>query len=152
LFFSQVFSLIYLFECLQVDFIFDYLAFLLENIDEKIIDLIMLTIQNTGNKLRRENPKFLKEFIEKVKETIKPELINTKTNLLLEILHDIRMNKNIRNDPTQSLEFLYNWLKKEVIVKRKIVQKSFPLSFKDVLTCDFTKRNWWIKVLKKQIN
>ncbi len=152
MFFSQVFSLIYLFECLQVDFIFDYLAFLLENIDEKIIDLIMLTIQNTGNKLRRENPKFLKEFIEKVKETIKPELINTKTNLLLEILHDIRMNKNIRNDPTQSLEFLYNWLKKEVIVKRKIVQKSFPLSFKDVLTCDFTKRNWWIKVLKKQIN
>lgn len=135
-----------MFEGLQVDFIFDYLAYLLENLDERILDLIMLTIQNTGNRLRRENPKFLKQFIDKVKETIKPELANTKTNLLLEILNDLKLNKNIRNDPTQSLEFLNNWLKRGVIIKRKMVQKSFPLSFKDALSCDFTKKNWWIQV------
>lgn len=138
--------MLYLFEVLQVNFIFDYLAYLLENLDQQILDLIMITIQNTGNRLRRENPKFLKQFIDKVKETIKPELTNTKTNLLLEILNDLKLNKNIRNDPTQSLEFLNNWLKRGVILKRKMVQKSFPLSFKEALICDFTKKNWWIQV------
>ena len=59
------------------------------------------------------------------------------------ILVDIRMNKNIRNNPFESLAFLINWLKKNVIAKRKIVPKIFSFSLKAMETMDFTKAKWW---------
>ena len=39
------------------------------------------------------------------------------------------MNKKIKGDPTERLEFFKNFLKKTIIQKNKIPQKIFTLNF-----------------------
>lgn len=146
---SLIFSYFYIFDSISLDFLYEYISFLLQDIDNEIVEILLNLLQNTGLKIRKDNPKLLKEIIELTKTSFDRYKAEKNVNgfekgdFLLMILNDIKLNKNIKNNPFETLSFLLSWLKKNVIQKMKIVQKVFSLDFKTTLNADFTKRKWW---------
>lgn len=124
---------------------YEFLQYLFDFIDENVLELLLLAVQNIGSKMRKDNPKLFKQFLDTIKDKF-PNNTDSKINFLLELLNDLKLNKSLRNDPTQRLEFLNNWLKKQIIVKNRLNAKSFPLGFKEILNCSFEKKLWWIPV------
>lgn len=149
---SLIFSYFYLFDSITLDFVFEFITSLLQKIDNDMIEILLTIIQNTGLKIRKDNPKLLKDMIDQIKtafDRYKNE--NSiqgfeKGDFLLMILNDIKLNKNIKNNPFETLSFLLSWSKKNVLQKMKLVPKIFSLDFNKLLEADFTRRQWWDRI------
>ena len=112
---TLIISLFYIFESITVEFLKSYLDFILNHAALDRIELIMIMIQNTGMKIRGDNPKILKEMIEKITNTLKSDSEQGKEKYLLETLYDIRMNKKIKGDPTERLQILVNFVRNGIL-------------------------------------
>ena len=145
---SLVLCHFYLFNSLPLDFIKEFIEILINKMSSETIEILLLVIQNIGLKVRKDNPKTLKELIDLVKEAFErfkneKKGESQKGEFLMSILQDIRLNKNIKNNPFETLGFLMTWLKKNVIGKLKLVEKVFSFSLKTMEFADFTKAKWW---------
>ena len=147
---SLIFSYFYVFDSISLDFIKEYLNILIDRMDEGIIELLLVIIQNIGMKVRKDNPKILKDLIDFIKDSFEKyktfnKVINLqKGDFLLMMLNDIKLNKNIKNNPFESLSYLMNWQKKNVIQRMRLIPKIFSFGFKNLENVDFEKNKWWI--------
>jgi len=90
-------------------------------------------LELTGHKIRNDSPLILKRIIEHTKEKLEGSTLkanfSAKISYIIELLNCIKLNKIIKNDPTERLSFLKNWLKNQVMIKLKLKQITFPLTF-----------------------
>jgi nucleolar MIF4G domain-containing protein 1 len=120
----------FLLESVGFDFVKEYILNLLEHISPEVIESIISLIQYCGRKIRSENPGNLKIIIDQIKEKVAEdqssgikihiyliidEQQKSKINFLVMTLNDLKANKKLNNDPSVRLEFIINWLKKNVI-------------------------------------
>jgi len=148
---SLVLSYFYIFDSISLDFINEYLSFLIEKMNGEIIELLLIIIQNIGTKVRKDNPKILKDLIDFIKDSFEKYKVSKgipslqRGDFLLMMLNDIKLNKNIKNNPFESLSFLMGWVKKNVVGRMKLVPKIFCIGFKSLKNADFEKNKWWIQ-------
>ena len=64
-----IFANLYIFDSISCDFIKSLIEFLCKNINDNVLELTLLLIQNTGSKIRSDNPRILKELITLIKES-----------------------------------------------------------------------------------
>lgn len=147
---SLIYSFFYLFDSISLDFLNGYISFLLERMNNEIIELLLTIIQNIGMKVRKDNPKILKDIIDSIKDaferykTANDLKIIQRGDFLLMILNDIKLNKNLKNNSFESMGFLISWIKKNVLGKLKLVPKMFTLLFAELKNADFNQNRWWI--------
>ena len=83
-------------------------------------------IQNVGMKIRKDDPKLLKQLIIDINECFEKFTKNNsnldkqtfKINFILETLNNIKLNKNLKiNNPLERYEFYINFIKKIILHK-----------------------------------
>ncbi|KAL4459343.1 hypothetical protein ABPG74_017956 [Tetrahymena malaccensis] len=134
-----VFSYFYIFDDVSIDFISGYLEHLLQNINQRTIEALLILVQHVGAKIRQDNPQILKNIIDNTKVKVdeystklkaQGKQVPKKIEFVMLTLNDIRLNKKLKTDPVQRLNFFMNWLKKNIIQKMKLTKRTFPVDFK----------------------
>ncbi|KAL4504278.1 hypothetical protein ABPG72_021116 [Tetrahymena utriculariae] len=134
-----VFSYFYIFDDVSIDFVSGYLEHLLQNINQRTIEALLILVQHIGAKIRQDNPQILKNIIDNTKVKVdeysnklkaQSKQVPKKIEFVMLTLNDIRLNKKLKTDPVQRLNFFMNWLKKNIIQKMKLTKRTFPVDFK----------------------
>ncbi len=144
-----IFGNLYIFDSVSCDFVKSLIEYFCKNLNDQVLELTLLLIQNTGSKIRSDNPRILKDLITLIKEasdqyTKVNNFQTKKQEFILQTLNDIKLNKRIKADPIEKLNFLINWVKKNVIHRFKLSQKLFPMDFEGAFNSDFSSNRWWI--------
>ena len=116
----MIWSYFYVFESISVEFIYGVLKYLLEFMNDTILEILIIFVQNIGAKIRADNPTILKDLIElisqKFEEKKNDEEFTKKSKFLILTLNDIKLNK-MKTNPLERLNFLCLFIKKNVINK-----------------------------------
>lgn len=115
----QVFCHFYIFNSVSIDFIRGIFDDLIKEISESDIELLIVLVNFCGHKIRSDSPAALKHIVSNVKSSIEKYQStksehSKKIDFILINLNDIKMNKKIKNNPIERLQYLINWLKKSV--------------------------------------
>lgn len=142
---SNVISYLYIYDAVGIDFVFSFVEYLLANLCPATLDTLLKLLQNTGMKVRSDNPGKLKSLISDVTERFQTDDSQEKSRnnqFILDLLNDIKLNK-YKNDLKEKLAFLISFLQKRVVQKYKVVQKCFPADFMHCFSSDFSKKQWY---------
>ncbi|EAR96171.2 MA3 domain protein (macronuclear) [Tetrahymena thermophila SB210] len=147
-----VFSYFYIFDDVSIDFISGYLEHLLQNINQRTIEALLILVQHVGAKIRQDNPQILKNIIDNTKAKVdeysnqlkaQGKQVPKKIEFVMLTLNDIRLNKKLKTDPVQRLNFFINWLKKNIIQKMKLTKRTFPVDFKFAFNSKRDTPRWY---------
>lgn len=121
-----VFCFLYDFDILNEDFIQEVLLYLADHLNNDTISHISTIIQNSGYKIRQNNPASIKMILDylrgkyeekKQSQGEKEGQLTKKMDFMFLNINDLKHNKKINNDAQDRLTFLLNWLKRSVISK-----------------------------------
>lgn len=58
-------------------------------------------------------------------------------------LNDIRLNKKLKSNPLERVNFFINWLKKQIISTHKLTPKVFPIDFNTAFKANKESLRWF---------
>ncbi|CAD8079426.1 unnamed protein product [Paramecium sonneborni] len=135
----------YLFESISLQFIKEFIKYLLKNQTADNVENLILIIQYCGKKIRQDNPAILKMIIEDIKQAFQ-NASESRTKFLLMTLDDLRLNKKITSQ-SERLEFILNWYKQRT---QKLIHRIFCQGFDFSQESQFLSNNWWKPIVTNE--
>jgi hypothetical protein len=153
---TLVFSLFTHYGSLGVHFMREYLEFLCKNFSVASLELIQVAVVNAGRAIRSESPLILKSLIQEILSTFAEfkkgkESYPQAVDFIIQALESIKVNKSIKNDPTEKLEFLKNYLHKSLPKRFGLSKKRFPCGFNQALAANFSNGKWFLPSFHSQL-
>ena len=133
---------LYNFKIVSKVFIFDFVAFLIEELDEVYLEYLIGILKNCGYQLRKDDPQMLKNVIQTVNEKTETIGKSFRFKFLIETLTEIKNNKRRQNP----IDDLLTKLKKLIsnLTKTHNYSSIEPLGFSldDLMSVD-KRGKWW---------
>ncbi|CAD8063685.1 unnamed protein product [Paramecium primaurelia] len=135
----------YLFESISLQFIKEFIKYLLKTQTADNVENLLIIIQYCGKKIRQDNPAILKLIIEDIKQAFQ-NVSESRTKFLLMTLDDLRLNKKIISQ-SERLEFILNWHKQRT---QKLIHRIFCQGFDFSYESQFLSNNWWKPIVSNE--
>ncbi|CAD8175224.1 unnamed protein product [Paramecium octaurelia] len=135
----------YLFESISLQFIKEFIKYLLKSQTADNVENLLIIIQYCGKKIRQDNPAILKLIIEDIKQAFSTAS-ESRTKFLLMTLDDLRLNKKIASQ-SERLEFILNWHKQRT---QKLIHRIFCQGFDFSYESQFLSNNWWKPIVTNE--
>jgi len=120
--------------------VFDLLIQLANNITENGIEIIAVVLNEIGNRLRKDDPAKLLQFIETIQQYREDDAGQTRMQFLLKEVYDLKNNRKLNNDDsTRRLKKFLQNIRQNTSSSRSALQ----LTWDDLLHAEERGR-WWV--------
>ncbi|KAK6628071.1 hypothetical protein RUM44_010553 [Polyplax serrata] len=137
---------LYNFQLFNSKLMYDIISELITNLEEKQIELLLLTFRTVGFNLRKDNPIALKNLILKVQElvnNIKDQDNSSRVKFMLEMLMAIK-NNNMSKIPKYNPELVEKLRKSlKVFIRKGNYSTELNISLQELINAEKYGR-WWI--------
>ena len=130
---ASMWGYLYYFNVFTSDIIMGFIKFILLELDEARIEILITIFTLIGFTLRKKEPALLKELINATNEACRTcTATSTRMRYMIEFLTDIKNNKKKQNLAEERLKFLKNWLKNSVTKATGIKESQITAKWTDL--------------------